>query len=71
MENPPVKTVPCEKCGMKAKLVVTPDDWEDCPASFTLTRECSGRCENTYTKMTPDQMVELTKRDKCGWAARR
>jgi hypothetical protein len=40
MENPPTKAVRCDKCGMKAKLVVTPDDFEDCPASFTLTREC-------------------------------
>jgi hypothetical protein len=67
MSKPLTKNVPCERCGMKAKLTVTPDDFGDSPESFTLTRECSGRCPNSYTKLTPAEMMELTKRDASGW----
>jgi hypothetical protein len=49
---------------------VVPDDWNDAPAGFTLTRECFGRCVKTYKKMTPAEMTELTNLPLSGWMAK-
>ena len=66
--NPKKKTIPCERCGAKAELHVVPDDREDAPAKFTITRECSGVCPTTYLPVTPEQMRDLTGLELTGWA---
>jgi hypothetical protein len=61
-------TTKCERCGAKAEVEVVPDDWQDAPASFTITRTCFGACPKTYASVTPQQMHEITRRPLTGWA---
>jgi hypothetical protein len=63
------KSVRCEVCGSRAELQVVPDDWNDAPASFTITRECTGGCGKTYTPCTPQRMQELTGLPLTGWSS--
>jgi len=67
---PNTKQTKCEKCGKDAIFKVNPDDWDDAPKGFTITRECSGRCHTTYMPVTPEQMHELTGLPVSGWSAR-
>jgi uncharacterized protein (DUF983 family) len=58
--------IKCERCGLDAVARVTADEWNDTPASFTITRECRV-CGKSYDTMTAQDMHELTGLSKAGW----
>ena len=62
------KTGKCEICGSDAEVHVRAEDFDDAPASFTITRTCSGPCEKTYLGMTAQQMRETTGFPLTGWS---
>ncbi len=66
--NPNKKKVKCEKCGSDAELEVVPDSFDDAPATFTITRTCSGQCPKTYQRMTAQEMHEKTGIPLTGWS---
>jgi hypothetical protein len=64
---PNKKTIPCEICGSEALVEVVPDGFYDAPASFVITRTCSGSCKKAYSPMSAKQMHELTGLPLSGW----
>lgn len=64
------RTTTCERCGGDAVDEVVPDGWDDAPANFTITRTCkNGPCSKTYTKLTAQQMHDLTGLPLSGWSS--
>ena len=62
------KTGKCEICGSDAEVHVRAEGFDDAPASFTITRTCSGPCEKTYLGMTAQQMHETTGLPLTDWS---
>ena len=58
----------CEKCGADAEEEVVADGFDDAPATFVITRTCSGHCQKTYMPMTAHQMHEATGLPLTGWS---
>ena len=63
------KTVKCEKCGNKAELEVVPDDFDDAPARFTITRTCSSACQKLYISVSPQEMHDEFGLPLTGWSS--
>ncbi len=64
---PNKKTITCEICGSEAELEVVPDGFADAPASFTITRTCTGGCRKIYIPMSAQKMHEETGLPLTGW----
>ena len=56
----PKSTTVCDVCGASAVLEVIPDGAGHTPATYTLTRTCSGACPVTNRALTPEEATALT-----------
>ncbi|MEQ1864537.1 MAG: hypothetical protein ABL996_07770 [Micropepsaceae bacterium] len=66
---PNKKNIKCERCGSNALLEVVPDGFDDAPASFTITRTCSGHCPKAYGPVTAQEMHDKTGLPLNGWSS--